>query len=178
VVPKKSAGRALFCWDFLQKFVIFSFFSNILEQFFVMHETKNPLSETQKLGHETSDANVRAITKFGIGLAILCVLVLVLMLVMRNAFEKQHTRAMPTPSPLASQRSLPPGPHLQVQPEKDIEHLRAVEDSVLASYGWVMREANIVRIPIDRAIELTAQRGLPARSETRGSRIENGGSRP
>lgn len=142
-----------------------------------MHETKNTLHETQELGHETSDANVGAITKFGIGLAILCVLVLVLMLIMRNAFEKQHTLATPAPSPLASQRSLPPGPHLQVRPERDIEQLRAVEDSVLMNYGWVMREANIVRIPIDRAIELTAQRGLPARFENRGSRIEDGGSR-
>jgi hypothetical protein len=65
-----------------------------------------------------------------------------------------------------------------VQPEKDIEHLRAVEDSVLASYGWVMREASVIRIPIDHAIELTAQRGLPARSENRGAKIEDGGSQP
>jgi hypothetical protein len=133
---------------------------------------------TEQLGHETSDANVGAITKFGIGLAVLSVLVLALMLVMLNFLEKQKERAAPALSPLASQRVLPSGPRLQVKPEKDLEHLRAAEDSVLATYGWVMRDANIVRIPIDRALALTAQRGLPTRSENRGSRIEDGGLRP
>src|SRR5262245_35821991 len=123
---------------------------------------------TEPIGHETSDANVGAVAKFGIGLAILSILVLVLMLVMLNSFEKQKARAAPALSPLASQRLLPPGPRLQVKPERDIEHLRAREDSVLTSYGWVMREAKVIRIPIDRAIELTAQRGLSARHEDRG----------
>ncbi|MGH7495771.1 MAG: hypothetical protein ACREOO_25725 [bacterium] len=133
---------------------------------------------TEPLGHETSDANVGAITKFGIGLAVLSVLVLVLMLGILKSFEKQKARATPALSPLVSQRLQPPGPRLQVQPERDIEHLRAMEDSVLTSYGWVMREANVIRIPIDRAIELTAQRGLPARGKNRGSKVEDGGSRP
>jgi hypothetical protein len=34
----------------------------------------------------------------------------------------------------------------------------------LSSYGWVDREAGIVRIPIDRAMDLLAERGLPARA--------------
>jgi hypothetical protein len=33
----------------------------------------------------------------------------------------------------------------------------------LSEYGWVDRDAGIVRIPIDRAIDLLAERGLPAR---------------
>ena len=35
-----------------------------------------------------------------------------------------------------------------------IEALRAHEDSVLTSYGWVNRQNGTVRIPIDRAMEL------------------------
>ena len=135
-------------------------------------------NHNEPLGHEPSDADVGAVSKFGIGLAALSVLVLVLMLVMLNAFEKQKASTTPALSPLVSQRSQPPGPRLQVRPERDIEHLRAVEDSVLGSYGWVMREAKVIRIPIDRAIELTAQRGLPARGENRRSKIEDGVSRP
>ncbi len=34
---------------------------------------------------------------------------------------------------------------------------RAVEQKVLDTYGWVDREARLVRIPIDRAIELYVQ---------------------
>jgi hypothetical protein len=35
---------------------------------------------------------------------------------------------------------------------------------VLNSYSWVVPNAGVVRIPIDRAIELVVQRGLPVRS--------------
>ena len=37
---------------------------------------------------------------------------------------------------------------------------RASEHTLLRSYGWVNRDARLVRIPIDRAIELYVQRNL------------------
>ena len=43
--------------------------------------------------------------------------------------------------------------------------IRAAEDQILNSYGWVDRSKGIVRIPIDRAIDLLAKRGLPARPQ-------------
>jgi len=36
---------------------------------------------------------------------------------------------------------------------------------VLESYAWVDKNAGIVRIPIEEAIRLTLQRGLPTRQE-------------
>jgi hypothetical protein len=66
------------------------------------------------------------------------------------------------PSPLASTRSGPPEPRLQVNPVQDLKALRAAEDQILASYGWVSQETNVARIPIDRAMELLVERGLPA----------------
>jgi hypothetical protein len=41
------------------------------------------------------------------------------------------------------------------------QHAR--EDAQLYSYGWVDKNAGIAHIPIQRAIELTAQKGLPSR---------------
>ena len=38
------------------------------------------------------------------------------------------------------------------------------EDAVLHSYGWVDKNAGIVRIPIERGDEAHGQRGLPARA--------------
>jgi hypothetical protein len=35
----------------------------------------------------------------------------------------------------------------------------------LNSYGWVDQQAGIARIPIDRAMALLAQRGLPTRPQ-------------
>jgi hypothetical protein len=37
---------------------------------------------------------------------------------------------------------------------------RAYEHTLLRSYGWVNRDARLVRIPIDRAIELYVQRNV------------------
>jgi hypothetical protein len=39
--------------------------------------------------------------------------------------------------------------------------LRAAEDEVLTSYGWVSKEAGIARIPIEHAMQLVLERGLP-----------------
>ena len=57
-----------------------------------------------------------------------------------------------------------PLPHLQTQPFKDIYLLRKGENEKLESYGWMDKGAGVTRIPIERAMELTLERGLPARS--------------
>jgi hypothetical protein len=36
---------------------------------------------------------------------------------------------------------------------------------MLSSYGWLDRNAGVVRIPIDRAMKMTVERGLPVRQE-------------
>jgi hypothetical protein len=73
--------------------------------------------------------------------------------------------------PLAAEslRRLPPEPRLQTDPRDDLEHLRETEDRVLESYGWVDRDAGVVRIPIDQAMRLAVERGLPARPEALGT---------
>jgi hypothetical protein len=38
-------------------------------------------------------------------------------------------------------------------------------EPVPAGYRWLDREHNIISIPIDRAIDLTVERGLPARPQ-------------
>lgn len=45
-----------------------------------------------------------------------------------------------------------------------IQTLRPGEEQLLHSYGWVDQKAGFARIPIDRAIDIVAARGLPARS--------------
>lgn len=55
-------------------------------------------------------------------------------------------------------REIPP-PRLQVDPQIDLEALRAQQAERLSSYGWVDRERNIVHIPIDEAMDRLAERG-------------------
>jgi hypothetical protein len=59
---------------------------------------------------------------------------------------------------------VPPEPRIQADPTLDLWRLRAHEDAVLNSYGWSDRQAGTVRVPIDRAMDLLAQQGLPVQS--------------
>ena len=40
---------------------------------------------------------------------------------------------------------------------------KAEANERLSTYGWMDRQTNTVHIPIDRAIDLTVERGLPTR---------------
>jgi hypothetical protein len=57
----------------------------------------------------------------------------------------------------------PPAPHLQTQPFKDIYQMRQHEAERLSTYGWVDKGTGVTRLPINRAIELILERGVPAR---------------
>ncbi len=48
------------------------------------------------------------------------------------------------------------------------------ENQVLGSYDWVDQKNGVVRIPIDRAMELVAQRGLPVVSQADSERAASG----
>jgi hypothetical protein len=43
--------------------------------------------------------------------------------------------------------------------------MHANEDIALDNYHWVDKDAGIVGLPIDRAIEVMAKRGLPTRPQ-------------
>jgi len=70
------------------------------------------------------------------------------------------------PPPLVEEaQGLPPGPRLQRNPVQDMQQMQTEQDAILNSYGWVDKNAGVVRIPIERAIELTLERGLPTRPQ-------------
>lgn len=56
----------------------------------------------------------------------------------------------------------PPEPRLQVSPNEDWTAMLEREQAILRSYGWIDRSRGIVRIPIEREMELIAKRGFPA----------------
>jgi hypothetical protein len=124
-----------------------------------------PPRDNPDVAHEHSDVNVRLILIFG---AALLVAALVIHLALYWLLER-YNESSPRPSRAASapgtQESLPPEPRLQVAPRADMANMRAAEERELQTYGWVDREKQVVRIPIDRAMQLIAERGLPARKE-------------
>ena len=71
----------------------------------------------------------------------------------------------PPPSPMVATGQLPPPPRLQAHPQLDLEKLRETEEGLLRSYSWVDRDNGTVRIPIERAMELLAQRNAAPAGE-------------
>ena len=128
--------------------------------------------------HEENTVNAWSIVMFGAGLILLTIVALLVAQGMLKAFSTQIEQADPPPSPVAATRQPPPQPRLQVTPGQDLQQLRAAQDAILYSYGWVDRAQGIVRIPIHRAIELLAERGLPVRAADRGTQSQRGASQP
>jgi hypothetical protein len=102
---------------------------------------------------------------------ILLVLTLLAMLMAAwffGALENRTTALEPTPLPLIELRPTPPPPRLQPNiidrrtGEEDMTNLRAREDEILNGYDWVDRDAGVVRVPIDKAIELLVEEGAGA----------------
>lgn len=60
----------------------------------------------------------------------------------------------------------PPFPRLQVSAPEDLQTFQERVDAELTNYGWINRTAGVVRIPIERAMELTLQQGFPVRAQT------------
>ena len=132
-----------------------------------MSDTTHTSSPPPNGGYEKSDADARSLTKFGLGLAVISALVLLLMFAMFKFLGQQQRASQPAKHPLSEASQMPPEPRLQVAPEIDLEKFRANEDHQMNSYGWVMKDAGVVHIPVDSALALVAKRGLPARSKSK-----------
>ncbi len=79
-----------------------------------------------------------------------------------------HERAISSPPPLpieAHGNPMPPEPRLQESPHKDLKAMRAREDWALSHYFWVDKAKGTVAIPIERAMDILASRGIPPQKQ-------------
>ncbi len=130
------------------------------------HETMEQNQKPAHSGHETSDADVKPILTFLVGLFTLIVLVLVGMTFFFDFLHQRYEQAGTEISPRLDTLQIPPEPKLQVNPSQELREVRRWEDDRLHGYEWVDKETGVFRIPIDRAMELLAESGLPARRTT------------
>lgn len=113
------------------------------------------------INHEVTDIPLTGTTRAAI---VTLVVVGSIMLLVYGAwlfFQAQARKGDPGTPPMAEQNyghRLPPLPRVQSTPTTDLARHRAAQDGKLGSYAWVDRNGGIVRIPINRAIELTAAR--------------------
>lgn len=113
-------------------------------------------------GHEQSEANLKLIVYSAVGLAVAVAIVLLLMWGVFNFLKNDAQAKGQTLNPLATPVQIPPEPRLEPKPWESMQALRAHEEHVLSGYGWQDQKAGVVRIPIDRAMDIIAQRGFPA----------------
>jgi len=125
-----------------------------------------PASELDAF-YETTDLDLKGILGFAvvlvIGLAVTC---FAMKLVMDNlaAQSVRHREATALPPRFAADVPLV-GPRLQANPSVATRSLQKSTRDWLDSYGWLNRDEQIAHIPIDRAIAILAESGLPKRGK-------------
>lgn len=122
---------------------------------------------TPRAGHEETDINEWAVGKFAIVLVLVTISALALLFGLMRYFLSREGGPPSGASQTAATEPARtfPQPQLQKSPVLDLKAIREAEDQVLHSYAWVDPEKGVVRIPIDRAMDLLAQRGLPSRPQ-------------
>ncbi|MCU1284873.1 MAG: hypothetical protein JWO13_1223 [Acidobacteriales bacterium] len=135
-------------------------------------------------GHETSDVNIRAILAFGAFLVFSAIVIHVLLWGMYRWLDVQAEKRNPEPNPMMVQKAAAEGavptmtaeteqktmqrlkatfpePRLQVDDTRDMNIMREEQNKQLEQYQWMNKETGKVRVPIDRAMELVLEHGLP-----------------
>ena len=130
-----------------------------------MSEPHKGDGDNPEVVHEESDVNVRAILGFGVGLAVLAVFVHFFLWWLLGAYNRQAERTQTRVYPLAAGQQEPAaaGPRLQNNPQQDMRELRAKQEALLKEYAWVNRDSGIARIPIEEAMRILVERGLPTK---------------
>jgi hypothetical protein len=139
------------------------------------HENKNPR------GHgdfERRDISAAGIIYFFVGLAAAALIISFLLAGLYDFLDKREKAQQPQVNPLitnvpADTRQIPfnypekafPTPRLEQDERTQLNDIRMAEEQKLSSYDWIDQKAGTVRIPIDRAMDLVAQRGLPVRTQ-------------
>ncbi len=111
------------------------------------------------------EINVRVVRRFSVFVLGLMVVAMALIWGVTSLLKKELPKQDPAPPPLEAAREnpLPPGPRLQPAPPKDMQEFRARENAVLNGYAWVDKEKGEAQVPIDRAMDIVAEKGLPVK---------------
>jgi len=127
-----------------------------------LHVTTTPVGPTEGDG-----VSYKGLVWFGVILAGTTLVCQVLMWAMFVMLENQANRTDTVRAPLALPvGTLAPPPNLLTDEPDNLSRFRAQEQDVLSTYGWVDKNAGVVRIPIERAKALLLERGFPVRGAT------------
>jgi hypothetical protein len=113
---------------------------------------------------EPDRVSTRVVVGFGILLAVLSFVAMVLMAVLFRGLdrraEKKDDASIAAAGLELKPEGVPPLPRLQVYPVKHWKDFQAAEIQRLSTYGWMDRASGAVHVPIERAMDLIAVRGV------------------
>jgi hypothetical protein len=115
-------------------------------------------------GYETRDASISGLLRFGVGLVVVVVAIHLAMLAFQHLFITERPQSPEEQEEARTILAGPPQEQEQTQAHVNIyQQLRDLhrdEDAMLSNYGWVDRKAGVIRVPIDRALDLVAEKGV------------------
>ena len=120
---------------------------------------------------EKEDIRATPVLKFLVGIAVTSVVVCLLLLGFYRGMRSYVAGLQPEPPHMRFEESRQaPAPRLQMRPYLDLQAVRAQDDRILTTYGWVDKSRGAVRIPIDEAMRLVVEEGLPATAAASGDK--------
>jgi hypothetical protein len=136
----------------------------------------HPANSTGNGGYERSDISSADVLYFLLGLLVAGVLSYFVVVGMYSYLDKRSAAEQAPVNPLVTNaptdtrhiskdypQSAFPSPRLEEDERGQLNAIRLKEEQTLNTYDWIDQNAGTVRIPIDRAMDLIAQRGLPVR---------------
>ncbi len=125
--------------------------------------------------HEANRLQLRGLVYFAVALVGVTALVqLALAFVMQGFSREEKTLESMALPRFAGDTGEYPSPRIEADPATELGRMKAEDLGQLNGYGWVDRKAGVAHIPVDRAIEILAQKGLPT-PEARSDQSKRGG---
>jgi hypothetical protein len=127
-------------------------------------DTSKPAAGGHGVAAEPDRIPARTVVGFAIVLTIVAIVAMVLMVVffrrLEGRAEKRDDAAIASAGLEFKRDKVPPLPRLQVYPVQHWNDFRDAEKERLSTYGWMDRATGSVHVPIERAMDLIAVRGV------------------
>lgn len=133
-------------------------------------QTANGRPVHQDVSFEPTDVRTSPILKFLFYLGILVVFSYLLVWGIYGGLQKYwaSTYTQPMPSRIEAGPTMPPEPRLQGMPGHPVDPQQDMRDKIKAdtdankTFAWIDQKAGIAQIPVQDAMQLIVEKGLPA----------------